>query len=80
LRRTLLTILERRSRLSSAELAKIAYGGARIVVRPGHGVNVTVSQVTSVRRALRRLVARGRVASEGRCRRWKLFSLTEARP
>jgi hypothetical protein len=75
LRRCLIEILSRRDRLTAHDLAGIAYGGRRLIVRPGHRREVTPSQLVAVRRALRRLVARGRVRVLLRRRRWKVFML-----
>jgi hypothetical protein len=77
LRRRLLAILSRRNKLTAHDLAGIAYGGRRLIVRPGHRRHVTSSQLVAVRRALRRLAAKGRVQVLYRRRRWKIFTLRQ---
>lgn len=81
LRRAVLLILERRSVLTAAEVAGCAYS-ARILARPGHRLP-TEAEVVSTRRALRHLVASGKVESIGKARRaralrvHKLYALKE---
>ena len=75
LRRCLLEILRRRDRLTAFDLAAAAYS-RRVVVRPGHRrYGVTDAQLVSDRRALRRLVAKGRVKVLYRYRHRKVFAL-----
>ena len=76
LRRCLLDILKRRDRLTAHDLAGIAYG-RRIIVWPGHRRNITSSQLVATRRALRTLVAKGRVEVLYRRRRWMIFALRQ---
>ena len=68
LRRAVLSILERRDRLNAPEIASCAYCHGRPMVRPGWRIP-TDAEVVSVRRALRHLVATGKVAKSGRYRR-----------
>ena len=75
LRRRIVEILSRRDRLSARDIAGCAYGGRRLIVRPGHRKNVTVAQLVATRRALRALAAKGRIAVLHRRRRWKMFML-----
>jgi hypothetical protein len=75
LRRCLIEILSRRDRLTAHDLAGIAYGGRRLIVRPGHRRHVTSSQLVATRRALRALAAKGRIEILRRRRRWKVFML-----
>ena len=75
LRRCIIEILSRRDRLTAADLAGAAYSH-RIMVRPGWR-RPTTSELVSVRRALRRLVARGRVRVLHRYRCWKVFGLQQ---
>lgn len=81
LRRCLLEILHSHSRdgLSAHDLAGIAYG-RRIIVRPGHRRNVTTAQLVATRRALRALIAKGRVEVLWRYRRWQVYSLRAVAP
>lgn len=74
LRRCILELLGRRDRLTSHDLAAAAYG-QRMLIRPGWVQNITPSQLVAVRRAVRSLVAKGRVEELNRYRRWKVFSL-----
>jgi hypothetical protein len=75
LRRSLIEILSRRDRLTAHDLAGIAYGGRRLIVRPGHRRQVTSSQLAATRRALRALATKGRIDVLHRRRRWKVFAL-----
>lgn len=68
LRRAILHILDRRDRLTSSEIAGCAFSFGRIMIRPGHRIP-TQSEESSTRRALRRLVASGKVVKAGRYRR-----------
>jgi hypothetical protein len=68
LRRTVLEVLRQRDRLSAAELAGIAFTAGRPIIRPGYR-SPTESEVSSTRRALRGLVAAGKVKKCGRVRR-----------
>jgi hypothetical protein len=74
LRRCIVEILKRRDRLTAFDLACAAYG-RRLVVRPGWQRYVPPSQLVSVRRALRRLVAKGKVRVIHRFRHRKVFVL-----
>jgi hypothetical protein len=74
LRRCLFEILRRRDRLTAHDLAAIAYS-RRVIVRPGHRRHVTTAQLVATRRALRVLVAKGRVRLLYRYRRRKVFVL-----
>jgi hypothetical protein len=74
LRRCLVEILTRRDRLSAHDLAGVAYA-RRLVVRPGHRRHVTDAQLVATRRALRRLVAKGKVRVLYRYRHRKIFEL-----
>jgi hypothetical protein len=74
LRRCLLEILGCRDWLTAHDLAGIAYG-RRIIVRPGHRRHVTSAQLVATRRALRALVAKGKVRVLCRYRRRKVFVL-----
>jgi hypothetical protein len=77
LRRCLVEILRRRDRLTAADMAAIAYA-RRIVVRPGHRRHVVPNaQLVAVRRALRKLVDKGRVEVLYRYRRRKIFVLRQ---
>jgi hypothetical protein len=76
LRRTVLEILRRRDMLTAHDIAGCAFGH-RLVVRPGHRRHVTTSQLVSVRKALRALVAKGRVEVLYRRRHWKIFRLRQ---
>jgi hypothetical protein len=79
LRRCIIEILRRRDRLTAHDMAGIAYGGRRLIVRPGHRRHVTSAQLVATRRALRALAAKGRIETRGRYRRRKSFGLVEAR-
>lgn len=68
LRRAILAVLERSSDLNAAEIAGCAFSFGGPMVRPGWKIP-SASQVVSVRRALRRLVATGKVKKCGRARR-----------
>jgi hypothetical protein len=74
LRRCILEVLSRRDMLTAHDLAAAAYGW-RVVVRTRYARDVTTAQLTSVRRALRALVAKGRVGVLCCYRRWRLFTL-----
>jgi hypothetical protein len=76
LRRCIVEILKRRDRLTAFDLACAAYG-RRLVVRPGWQRYVPPSQLVSVRRALRRLVAKGRVKVLHRFRHRKVYALED---
>jgi hypothetical protein len=77
LRRAILEVLRRQGRLTAAEIAGAVYA-SRITVRPGYvGRHATTSQLVSVRRALRRMVAKGRVEVLYRRRHWKIFVLRQ---
>jgi hypothetical protein len=75
LRRAIVQILERRDMLTAADIAGCAYA-RRIMVRPGWR-RCTVSELVATRRALRALVAKGRVEVLYRRRHWKIFTLRE---
>ena len=77
LRRCIIEILRRRDRLTAHDMAGIAYGGRRLIVRPGHRRHVTSSQLVATRRALRALAAKGRIEVLYRRRRWKTFTLRQ---
>jgi hypothetical protein len=77
LRRCILEVLRRRDLLTAHDLAGIAYGGRRIIARPGHVRYVTSSQLVATRRALRALAAKGRIEVFKRRRRWKIFKLRQ---
>ena len=77
LRRCLIEILARRDRLTAHDLAGIAYGGRRLIVRPGHCRQVTSAQLVATRRALRALAAKGRIEVLHRRRRRKVFMLRQ---
>jgi hypothetical protein len=62
--------------LNAHDLAGIVYGRT-ILVRPGHRRHVTTAQLVAVRRALRSLVRKGRIAALYRSRRWKVFVLRQ---
>jgi hypothetical protein len=62
--------------LTAHDIAGCAFGH-RLVVRPGHRRHVTTSQLVSVRKALRALVAKGRVEVLYRRRHWKIFRLRQ---
>ncbi|MCK1753805.1 hypothetical protein IVA78_00840 [Bradyrhizobium sp. 137] len=62
--------------LSAHDIAGVAYG-RRLIVRPAHRRYVTEAQLVSVRRALRALVAKGKIRVLYRRRRWKVFTLQE---
>jgi hypothetical protein len=68
LRRTVLQILGQRDRLTAQELAGIAFTAGRPVIRPGWRLP-TDSELASTRRALRCLMASGKVRQRGRVRR-----------
>ena len=68
LRRSVLEILRQRNRLSAAELAGIAFTAGRPIIRPGYR-SPTESEVSSTRRAIRGLIAAGKVEKCGRVRR-----------
>jgi hypothetical protein len=68
LRRTVLQILRRRARLTAQDLAGIAFTAGRPIIRPGYR-SPTESEVSSTRRAIRGLVAAGKVKKCGRVRR-----------
>lgn len=68
LRRAILAVLERCSRLNAAEIASCTFCFRGPMVRPGWKIP-SASEVVSVRRALRRLVASGKVKKCGRARR-----------
>jgi hypothetical protein len=68
LRRAVLQILGQRSPLSAPDLAAIAFTAGRPIIRPGYR-SPTESEVSSTRRALRRLRAAGKVKKCGRVRR-----------
>ena len=76
LRRAVLEALQRRPWQTSAELAGCVYSHGRILVRPGWR-RCTVSELTSTRRALRRLVAKGKVEVLHHRRRWRVFQVVE---
>jgi hypothetical protein len=77
LRRAILEVLERRPWQTSAEIAGCAYAFGRPMCRPGHR-RCSIAELNSTRRALRRLVARGKVEVRHRRRRWKIFQLAES--
>jgi hypothetical protein len=60
LRRCILEALGRRDLLTAHDLAGIVYA-RRFVVRPAHRRHVTSSQLVATRRALRRLVSKGKI-------------------
>lgn len=68
LRRTVLQILSERDRLTAQELAGIAFTTGRPVIRPGYRLP-SEGEVSSTRRAIRRLIAAGKVEKCGRVRR-----------
>lgn len=70
LRRAILVVLERRDRLNAPEIAGCAYAYGRPLVRPGWRIP-TEAEIVSVRRALRHLLATGKVVKSGRYRRGK---------
>ena len=74
LRRCVIEILSRRGRLTARDIAVAAYG-RRLVVWPGHCRYATTAQLVATRRALRALVAKGKVKVLHRYRRWKVFVL-----
>ncbi len=76
LRRAVLEILERRPYQTSAELAGCIFSFGRPMARPGWR-RCSVSELVSTRRALRRLVAKGRIKVLHRQRRWKIYQLVE---
>jgi hypothetical protein len=68
LRPRIIQCLARFDRLTAVELAGMVYG-RKIILRPGYRI-ATLAQIVATRRALRRLVRKGRVAPLGkRCRR-----------
>jgi len=73
LRPRIIECLGRFDRLTAVELAGMVYG--RVIVRPGYR-SPTVSQIVATRRALRRLVRKGRVSPTGKRRRRLTFALT----
>lgn len=76
LRRELLAILERVDRLTATELASCAFRGRIMLAHPSV---CSTAQLNSVRRALRRLIARGHVGVVGYRQRHRLFVLTSRR-
>jgi hypothetical protein len=76
LRRAILGVLERRPMQTSAEIAGCVFAFGRILARPGWR-RCTVSELNSTRRALRRLVARGRVVVLHRRRRRNIYTLRQ---
>lgn len=76
LRRAVLAVLGQRDRLTAWELASCLYCHGRPMVRPGWRLP-TGAQVVSTRRALRRLIAKGRVEVAHHKRRWRVFQLVE---
>ncbi len=79
LRRSIIEVLGRRDRLTALDLAAACYGVKRIVVCPARD-SVSKAQLNSTRRALRALVAKGRVVALCRCRRWQIFILLKTSP
>jgi hypothetical protein len=68
LRRAVLLVLERSDRLNASEIAGCAYSFRGPLVRPGWRIP-SESEVRSVRRALRHLLATGKIEMTGRYRR-----------
>lgn len=83
LRRAVLLVLGRRPRLTTAEIASCCYVFGGPAARPGWRIP-NQSELQATYRALRRLVASGKVVNAGRARRMcgrrsaKLYSLAEA--
>jgi hypothetical protein len=77
LRRAVLEVLDRRPWQTSAEIAGCVFSHGRILARPGWR-RCSVSELSSTRRALRRLVAQGKVEVRHRRRCWKIFQLAES--
>jgi hypothetical protein len=76
LRRAVLEVLERRPWQTSAEIAGCVYSHGRILARPGWR-RCTVSELSATRRALRRLIAKGKVEVRHHRHRWRIFQLVE---
>jgi hypothetical protein len=73
LRRELLAVLGKADNLTATELAAFAFSGR---VCRSRTPSCSPAQLASTRRALRRLLANGRVDVVGYCRRHRLFALT----
>jgi hypothetical protein len=76
LRRAIIEVLERRPCQTSAEIAGCAFSFGRPMARPGWR-RCTISELNSTRRALRRLIAKGKVEVRHHRRRWRIFQLAE---
>jgi hypothetical protein len=74
LRRRVLEVLGTGHRFSADEIAMFAFRSRRPIVA-GVRPSCSISELVSTRRALRRLVAKGRVAQDGRRRRRKVYRL-----
>lgn len=70
LRRRVLEVLDRRDRLTAEQIAGVSY---RKQVRFDHDTRPSAAQLVAVRRALRRLAARGAVRAAGWHRRRKVW-------
>jgi hypothetical protein len=80
LRRAILEVLERSPWQTSAEIAGCVFAFGRPMARPGWR-RCSVSELSSTRRALRRLIAKGKVEVPHHRHRWRIFQLVEkARP
>ncbi|SFO25770.1 hypothetical protein SAMN05216330_102435 [Bradyrhizobium sp. Ghvi] len=77
LRRELLAVLDRADKLTARELAASVYSGRVCLCRPQA---CSRSQLASTRKALCRLIDKGRVVVAGHHRRRQLFSLTGRDP
>lgn len=76
LRRAILEVLERRPCQTSAEVAGCVFSFGRPMARPGWR-RCSVSELTSTRRALRCLIAKGKVEVRHHRRRWRIFQLVK---
>jgi hypothetical protein len=83
LRRAVLLVLERRASLTTAEIASCCYFFGGPVARPGWRIP-NESEMQATYRAVRRLVASGKILNAGKARRMrgrrvgKLYSLAKS--
>ncbi len=77
LRRAVLAVLDRVDRLTVREIAGAVYGGRLCLYRP---VPSSRSQINSTRKALHRLITKGRVVVVGHDRRCQLFARLDREP
>ncbi len=79
LRRAVLVALERRPWQTSAEIAGCCFSRGGVHARPGWR-RCSVSELVSTRRALRHLIAGGKVEVRHHRNRWRVFVLRRDEP